>query len=155
MSDIIESTEEAAALELGETIDKRVASMSDTEKDMWLRVMFLLNACDRYVEFVDANYDIRALPDEETKTISVAVIEKPDIREVEFTSGGPMALDVQKSLKAQMLLKANKCENTAEVLKGIFEILTNTPVDELVTSASEADINKEIEAIKAANKLRG
>lgn len=154
MSDIIESMEEAEALKLGETIDERIANMLPAEKDLWLRVMFLLNASQRYTDFIDENFEIHTAVHEETKSIDVAVIEKPAVKEVEFKTGGDLQLDVQKSLKAQMLLKKNGCENTADVLKGIYEILTNTPIDELVTSASDADINKELEAVKAANKFK-
>ena len=154
MSEIIESQEEAESIDLDEAITAQLANMSMAEKDMWLRATILLNHSERYSQFLNENFDIHFNVDDESKQISVVVVEKPEVKTVELKSSD-MQIDVQKSLKAQMLLKKHNCENTAEVMKGIYEILTNTPADELVTNASEADIRRELDAIKHQAKLKG
>ena len=151
-----EETKEAANID--DLINERISGMSSAEKDLYLRILFLLNQSDRYVKFIDSNFDIHTAVHEETKSIDVAVIEKPLVKETEFKTG-ELELDVAKSLKAQMILKHNGCKNTAQVMKSIVNILTGGALKEdkpkIVTSASNSDINKELEVAKAANKLKG
>lgn len=148
----IENTE----VDLGSLIDDQVAAMGPAEKDLYLRMLFLLNQSERFTKFIDDNFDIHTSVNDEARSIDLAVIEKPDVKEVAFKTVG-MELDVAKSLKAQMILKHNGCKNTAACLKSIVQILTGQSLDDkpkLVTSATDADISAEVQAKKAANSIK-
>ncbi len=142
-------------INLGDLIDEKIAAMQDGEKDIYLRILFLLNQSDRYVKFIDDNFDIHTAIHEEAKTIDISVIEKPDVQEVAYTAG-ELKLDVASSLKAQMILKAAGCANTAQVLKKVYQALTGGKASkpELVTSATDADIKKELDAKKVADSVK-
>ena len=151
--ELIESTEEALGLDLGKMIDDRVAAMTAQEKDSYLTILFLLNQIPEYSQWIDDNVEIIICVDDEAKKTSVAVIQKPTVKEVEFTAG-ELGLDVAKSLKCQMLLKNHGVERTADVLKEVYKILRGRDENAIVVSATDSDINKELEAIKAADKFK-
>jgi hypothetical protein len=157
--DIVEGSitlegEEVPTIDLGEIIDEKIASMPPAEKDLFLRILFLLNQSESYQKFIDDHFDIHTSVNHETEEIDLVVIEKPTVAQVDFRSEG-FSLDVPAQLKATMLLKHNGCKNTSMVIKSLIKIITGEDIDKpkLVTSATDADINKEIETQKAASKI--
>ena len=50
------------------------------QKELYLGIFYELNQSKRFVEFLNNNYDIQQIVDEETKTIDVRVIEMPTAR---------------------------------------------------------------------------
>lgn len=144
--------EEIPTIDLGEAIDSYVENMTAAEKDVQLRIILLLRQSETYCDFVDSHFDIHTALHHDTKEIDIAVIEKPRVEEVEHKSH-ELGLDTAKSLKAHMYLKSKGVENTSEVVKKLYEIFGGTEENAIVTSATDADINKELEAIKASKKI--
>jgi hypothetical protein len=150
-----EEEKEEAGANLDEEIAEYISGMSETDKEVQLRIMLLLRQSHAFCKFVDDHYDIHMAVNHDTKSVDLAVIEKPTVKEVEFKPEG-FTLDVAKSLKAQMILKHNDCKNTAQVVKSIINIITGQDGEgkpELITSASDADIDKELQAQKTASKI--
>ncbi len=138
-----------APISLDEAISARLDGMTAAEKDLQLRIMFLLNQSEKFLQFVEENFDIQCGANEETKTIDLVVIEKPVAEKIDYRVDG-YTLDVPAQLKATMILKHNGCTRTAETLKSLIKIITGEDIDKpkLVTSATKADVEKELDIQK-------
>ena len=152
-TDII-TPEEVPNINLGEAISIKLESMTLAEKDNQLTIMFMLLNIDKFSEFVAENFDIHQSVDHEAKKIHTAVVEKPTVEIVEHKSNELLGLDTQKSLKAHMYLKSVGCPETAAVVKKLYEIFGGTEENAIVSSASDSDIKKELEAMRTANKFK-
>jgi len=142
MSEKVESEE----FDLGAMLDEAVDAMPQTMKDLWIRTLFLLNQSDRFVEFMDKNFDIQQNVNEETKTIDLRVIELEP--EAKPPSTG-ITMDLAKSMKLQLYLKGCGVKNTADAAKAIVSIIVgdnDTVVNDGpgIVAASAEDLKQEL-----------
>jgi hypothetical protein len=153
MSEEKKETEEIPTIDLGDIIGDKIASMIPSEKDLYLRILFLLNQSERYIKFIDDNFDIHTAVNDEDKSIDLAVIEKPTVEQVDHKSH-ELGLDTARSLKAHMYLKSLGVEKSSEAVKKMYEIFGGTDENAIVASATDADISKEIKALRTAEKFK-
>lgn len=147
MSKRRDKTEE---VDLDTQITEAMSRMSQAEKDLWIRVLFLLNQSERYTKFIEENFDISESIDEENKTINLRVEEKKQ----KPVQGVGLTLDTVKSMKIQLILRHNGVADTARVSESIIKILKGEDDEKTpgIVLASDADASKEIEYQK---KLKG
>lgn len=152
-TDII-TLEEVPTIELSEAISIKLDGMTPAEKDNQLTIMFMLLQHESFEKYVDEKFDIHQSVDHEAKKIHTAVIEKPTVVVVEHKSP-ELGLDTAKSLKAHMYLKSVGCPETAKVVRKLYEIFGGTDEDNaIVESATDSDVDKELDAIKIADKFK-
>ena len=134
--------------DLTKTIDERVAEMEPVQKDLYIRIMFLMSQFPEYAEFVEKHFDIKTKVHHDTKEIDVIVIQKPV--EVEDANVGALQISVEKSLQAQLYLKGKGVQDAATILTDLYEILGGSVEVPLIVSASSGDIAG---AVKASGKI--
>lgn len=90
--------------------------VSDAQKDFFLTIFAALNESQRFQQFVEDNFEIQKVIDDESKTISVRVIEKPTTaNRPQITSG--------HLLKLVARLTSLKIPNPAEEAQKILHLL--------------------------------
>lgn len=89
---------------------------NDAQKDYFLSIFFALTQSERFNTFLEDNYEIQRAIDDETKTISVRVIEKPTTASRPQITSGQM-------LKLAARLSSLKIPNPSEEARRILHLL--------------------------------
>jgi hypothetical protein len=95
--------------------EQTAAKASEAAKGRWLSIFIQLAGSPRFVRFIEANYDIRDFIDDDKKTITTLVIEKP-------TAVGP-SLGLEQLRRMLNILTSHRCKNPSEVLQEILKCL--------------------------------
>ncbi|MCF6205309.1 MAG: hypothetical protein L3J47_00250 [Sulfurovum sp.] len=139
--------------DLGDSIDAKLSSMSPGEKDQQLYIMYLLNSFESFTEFVEKTYDIITSVDHDLKEVNVAVIEKPvEAPEIEAPPA-TFELDSAMMIKATLYLKGKGVTDTSSIISKLASIFGGVEENALVTSATDADIQKELSNARLAKDL--
>lgn len=108
---------------------------NETVKNRWLAVFIQLARCERFLKFVEANYQIVDRIDDENKTITTIVLQNNK-------AVGP-PLELAQTAKIYALLKMYNCRNSQKAMNDILKVLAqdeDTP--SIITSATEKDVDE-------------
>lgn len=132
-----------------ETLEATLASMSDAQKEYDLTVFFLLRSSERFLKFVENNFEIRHVVDHETQTLSLNVLEKPPVKE-------PFLVSDEMAARAGTLLKTSGVDNPAQTLRKLFDIFNGKNAEEeSLIIASADDVSAEVKAKRAQSLYTG
>lgn len=121
-------SEETTTVNLSE---EEKMEMEAVRKERLLHIFSELYKSKRYADFVDNNFNIVDQIDDENKTITTLVIEKP-------IAVGPK-LSPSQIMRLQSVISSSGAKSTADTLKQILEVLGQ---EGNVILANENDLSK-------------
>lgn len=115
--------------------EEDLATASESTKNRWLSIFIQLAKSKRFIHFVENNYDIKDFIDDEKKTITTLVIERPVVV-------GP-AITVDQLRHMMKVLTNHRCKKPSDALHKIMEYLGQKKASQVLL-ASHNDL-KELE----------
>lgn len=122
------------------------AMSPEAKKAFWDSVFFKLTDSDRFLKFVDANYDIGFLKDDDAKTFEITVIEKP-------VSVGP-PLSAEQRFKLHVACMRAGAKEPLVLMGHIFKLLGQEPPSSIITSADDAELKRAVAEAESQDSLK-
>ncbi len=129
-----------------QTLEETLSAMTPPTKDYILGVFLTLQSSPRFNDFLENNFIIDADINDETQSVNIQVMEKPEVKPT-FLVTDEMAARICVMLRQEFTV-----HNATAALQRMLAILNGKDDTSLIVGATDTDLSNEL---KAQSILKG